>query len=275
MNNNFETQIKKFRNDKKNKTFSYRNNNIKINNASEQIKLIKVLDNTFFLEIGDDKTKYFFLLNKKPIWNNKYEELSQSIYMVNFDKLNNYEKKQLKNYQPNRFLMNTGINNKSCVTLLIKDGKAKILFIKKGEDCNLNFLPGQSTLKNLVYISLKLLDIIGYEGNVHLEDDAQINGKSLAIIKICNEILKNIRPNKYSKYSDLGFIPSERDIENLQRIVSKITKNQCRNDDKKKLLSEEIKKFLRNLVNPDYRNTIRMMEGNNLRRGFQQLIIKN
>ena len=266
MNNNFEKQIINFRNDKKNKTFSYRNNNIKINNASKQIKLIKVLDNAFFLEIGDDKTKYFFLLNEKPIWSNQYKELSEIYYGEKFNNLNNNEKKQLEQFNPIRFLMNSGINNKSCVTLLIKDGKAKILFIKKGENCNLNFLPGQSTLRNLVYISLKLLDKIGYEGNVFLEDDAQINGKSLAMIKICNEILKSKIPNKYSKYSDLGFIPSEQDIEILQGIVSKITNNQCKNDDKKKLLGEEIKKFLRKLVNPNYRNTIRMMEGNNLSR---------
>jgi hypothetical protein len=166
----------------------------------------------------------------------------------------------------NRYSIDSGSNSESCVNLFIdlKRNEAHILFIKKNDSCNLSFIEGQGNLANLVYISLKLFETINYDGNVYLDDNAQapVAGgimRSISLLGICNEIMKGIKPTKYSKYNYYGFFIDRSKIEELEAFIKSINKNKCASANSPKLNST-LYKILENLVNRNYRQTISEFE---------------
>ena len=169
----------------------------------------------------------------------------------------------------NRYSVLPGINSESCVNLFIdlKKNEAHILFIKKNSNCKLSFIKKEGTLTNLVYISLKLFERINYNGNVYLDDNAQVHVegglmRSISLLGICNEIMKNMKPTKYSKYNYYGFFIDESKIEELDTFLKSINKSKCASSNSPKLNSE-LYKILENLVNPNYRKTISDLETKN------------
>ena len=264
-----ESIMKEHLNDfrKKIKLFQYRDDTIQINNSNTQINLITINKKSsiiaYFLEIKDDKNAYYFLLNIETILSNIYNYNAKAFFNKKFQNLTENEKSYF--IGRNQYSILSELYSKSCVNLYIdlSKNKAHILFIKKDNDCELKFLKEKGALANLVYISLKLFQSIGYNGNVYLDDNLHIKNtdgrsRSLSLLSICNEILEGLDPSQYSKYNYYGFYINSDKILDLETFIKSLNRNKC--SAYNSILNAKLYDFLVNLTNTNYRKTIHELE---------------